>query len=178
MREDVVGMELFIDHKNYDADSEDKSTRVTSRAIIKRGETYLFVFNKYGEYHLPGGGVEPDEELTEALIREIEEETGYLIEKDSIQKWIHVIERRKGRITEIFNMESHYFFCDVKDEMGIRELDEFEIEEEYQTVWVTLEEAMKKNIELLKTDRGPLMVRDIKIMKLLLGQSDAPTSPS
>lgn len=166
-------MELFIDHKNYDANSEDESTRVTARGIIKRGDTYLFIFNKYGEYHLPGGGVESDEELIEALIREIEEETGYLIEKDSIQKWIHVVERRKGRITEIFNMESYYFFCDVKDEMGTRKLDEFEIEEEYQTVWVTLEEAIKRDEELLKTERGPLMVRDIKIIKLLLGQSDA-----
>lgn len=171
-------MELFIDHKNYDANSKDESTRVTARGIIKRGDTYLFIFNKYGEYHLPGGGVEPDEELTEALIREIEEETGYLIEKDSIQKWIHVAERRKGRITEIFNMESYYFFCDVKDEMGTRELDEFEIEEEYQTVWVTLEEAMNTDIGLLQTDRGPLMVRDIKLMKLLLGQSDAPYTSS
>lgn len=75
-------------------------------------------------------------------------------------------------------MESYYYFCDVKDEMGIRKLDEFEIEEEYQTVWVTLEEAMNTDIGLLQTDRGPLMVRDIKLMKFLLGQSGAPYTSS
>jgi len=162
-------MKLFIDYEDYDITSNEISTRITARGIIKRGETYLLIVNKYGEYQFPGGGVDEEEELFTTLIREVEEETGYLIEKDSIQKWGLAVERRKGMITEIFDMESHYFFCDVKDEMGTCRLEEYEKAAGYQPVWVTLEEAIEKDTKILEEKKLISIVRDLRVMEMLTG---------
>ena len=50
-------------------------------ALLKNHENQiLMVYNHEGHWSLPGGKVEPDETLIEATIREVKEETGYLVE--------------------------------------------------------------------------------------------------
>jgi 8-oxo-dGTP pyrophosphatase MutT (NUDIX family) len=88
--------------------------RVASRAIIADGDKYLLIYSKYGDYKFPGGGAEEGESLEDTLIREVLEETGYRIDRDSIKKYGKVLERRKGGYKSILEMESHYFFCNLK----------------------------------------------------------------
>ena len=55
-----------------------KFKRDSARAIIFIGDKLLMVRSKkYGEYKFPGGGIDLNETHTEALIREVMEETGY-----------------------------------------------------------------------------------------------------
>ena len=51
-------------------------------AIFDENRRILCVKHEYGAklWHLPGGGVEPGESVHDALIREIREETGYVVE--------------------------------------------------------------------------------------------------
>jgi 8-oxo-dGTP diphosphatase len=73
--------------------------------LIERGSV-LTIRCKYDEefYLLPGGGVEPGETLVECAIREMEEETGLLVEIERIvylNDWIANKERNE-RVINIF----------------------------------------------------------------------------
>lgn len=53
--------------------------RVAAYAVIERNGTLLLTHWRRGKYHgwtLPGGGIEPGEHPTDAVIREVKEETG------------------------------------------------------------------------------------------------------
>ena len=69
-------MELFIDAKNYKPDGS-VFHRTAARAILQKGNLYLFVSTKSGEYKFPGGGVEHGESLEEAVLREVREAVSY-----------------------------------------------------------------------------------------------------
>lgn len=163
-------MEITIDLKNYDS----KGTvfkRSAARGIISNGEHYLMIFSKYGDYKFPGGGIESDEVLEDALIREMKEETGYTIIKESIKSYGKVSEKRKGKYENILEMDSNYFLCQVESEVGERNLDEYEAEYDYQVVWITLNEAIEKNKQVIDLNICPWVIRDTKVMEYLLEES-------
>lgn len=61
----------------YDEDNVDRvppAKQVYAVAIKDNGKAIL-VYNKRGDWQLPGGTVEPGESITETLIRELQEET-------------------------------------------------------------------------------------------------------
>ena len=70
-----------------------------SIAVIERDSTYLLVQEAkpkaYGLWDFPGGHVEPDETVEAAAVREVYEETGYIV---TILKQILVSETHEGRI--------------------------------------------------------------------------------
>ena len=72
----------------------DANPRITARAILKNEEgLYALMYaEKYGLYSLPGGGVEETESVTEALKRELLEETGCTC--DEIEELGYVYENR------------------------------------------------------------------------------------
>ncbi len=162
-------MEILIDLKNYNNEST-VFKRTAARGIIKNADRYLLIFSKYGDYKFPGGGSEKGEALEDTLIREVKEETGYQVIKESIYGYSKVLERRKGEYEDIIEMDSHYFICEVYDEIGTRNLDQYEKEYDYQTIWLTLEEAIEKNRKFKDYDKCPWIIRDTKIMEILLNE--------
>ena len=55
------------------------NVRVACRAfIVKDGKILISYENKNCQLMLPGGGLENNESFEECLIREVEEETGYI----------------------------------------------------------------------------------------------------
>lgn len=163
-------MELRIDLHDYKEDGR-VGRRFTERGIIRKGELYLFIFDKLGHYSFPGGGKDEGEKPQETLIREMQEETGYDVVKDTIKHYLTVFERRRGRYDDILEMNSQFYCCQVSDKEGAKNLSAYEAEHEYKNRWVTLEEAYRVNKEVLDREDCSFIVRDTKVMEILLNEA-------
>lgn len=64
------------------------------RVVVLVGDEVVVCTNRDGVSHvLPGGGREPDESCADTACREIHEETGWLLDPDSIEPigWLHLV---------------------------------------------------------------------------------------
>lgn len=97
--------ELNIYGTNYQGEISKK--RIACRAIIIQDGKILISYEKNNNLlMLPGGGIEKKETLEECLIREIEEETGYLIK----------IQNKLITINEYYQDTlwiNHYYICEI-----------------------------------------------------------------
>lgn len=160
-------MNLTIDLENYTPGTS-LFKRRAARAIIKRDNKYLLIHSRYGDHKFPGGGIKNGEEIQDALVREVQEETGYIVIAESIKEYGQVLERRKGTYEDIMEMESYYLICDVESKAVCRNLDEYEKEYDYQIAWMTLDEAIEKNKQVKDLDKCPWVIRDTKVMEILV----------
>lgn len=160
-------MDIIIDLKNYESENS-VFKRTAARAMIKKEDKYLLIFSKYGDYKFPSGGMKKGEQIEETLLREVQEETGYHVIKDTIKSYGKVTERRKGEYDDVMEMDSYYFFCEVEAEAGKRNLDLYEEEYDYQVLWMTLSEAIEKNTKVTDLDICPWVIRDTKVMESLM----------
>ena len=158
---------LTIDLHDYiEGGSAYKRTAV--RGIIQKDKKYLLIYSKYGDHKFPGGGLKQGESLEETLLREVQEETGYIVKKESISEGILVKEKRKGDTDDLLEMDSYYFFCDVFETIGDRNLDDYEAEYDYKVSWMTLKEAIKNNESVKDYENIPWIKRETMVMKNLL----------
>ena len=155
--------EITLDLKDYIAE-ETIFKRKAVRGIIWNKDKYLIIHGKYGDYKFPGGGMNEGEGLTDTLLREVQEETGYKVIAGSIQDYILVHEKRKGNPEDLLEMDSWYFFCDVEDGIGERNLDDYEKEYDYQVVWLSLHDMIQKNEAVEHYEKIPWIVREIMVM--------------
>ena len=165
-------LEMTIDLKNYDRE-ETVFHRDAARAVICRGNAFLLIHSRHGDYKFPGGGVNPGENLVEAMIREVREETGYLVLPGTIRPLGKVCERRKGMDADVMEMDSHYFACEVEIRAGERQLDTYEAEYGYEVVWMPLAEAIERNRAGADEGKTPWIVRDSQVMDWLLERTKA-----
>lgn len=157
---------IVLDLKNY---KEDGSVfrRTAVRGIVEREGKFLIIHSKYGDYKFPGGGREAGETLEDTLIREVMEETGYLVDRESMKEYIKVLEKRKGEQNDILEMESIYFLCNVEVAAGERNLDKYEEEYDYQVEWLPLDEIIRRNELVQDYENIPWIVREILVMKTI-----------
>lgn len=139
----------FIDKKDYDEDNK-YNKRFASRGIlIKNNKILLTKSKKYGEYKIPGGGIEENETIIEALIREVHEETGYRVIKDKIKPFGYYREKRKDLKEEgIFDQTSYYFLCEFDCNVDNPTPTESELNSGYEPIWVNIDEAINTNKSL------------------------------
>ena len=111
-------------------------TRTACRAIVIRdGRLLLSCETVTGQWMLPGGGIEACEEERECCVREVAEETGFLI-------------RPTGCVLEIdeyykdFKWVNRYFFGEVSGETAIR-LTAHEKEVGLEPRWLPLERIIR-----------------------------------
>lgn len=159
--------EIEIDMAKYTS----KATifdRVSVRGIIRRDNKYLVIYSKYGDYNFPGGGMEKGESRMDTLKREVKEETGYNIIEESVVEAYITYEKRKGKTEDFLEMTSYYYFCDVEDVTGERELDDYEVEYEYKVKWMELEEIIARNDKITDYENIPWIVRENIVMKELV----------
>lgn len=164
MEKTVYAKELFVDLQDY-VEGGTVFKRTAVRGIVRKDGKYLVIYGKHGDYKFPGGGMEKGENLQDTLIREVKEETGYSVIPESIRECILVHEKRKGDTDDLMEMASWYFFCDVNDEKGTRNLDEYEKEYNYQTAWLTLEETIAENKAVTNYENIPWIVRETMVMR-------------
>ena len=94
---------------------------------------------KYGYMQLPGGGIEDGESIIEALHRETEEETGFLI--DSIEPIGFTLERREDtRNTHPWGRDISYVFKALPSKEVETHYMEDEKAEGFKPIWISLDD--------------------------------------
>lgn len=138
--------ELFtIDLKNYKENGTVGKRPSVRGIIIKDGKIAMMHSLKYDYYKLPGGGIEEGEELRDTLVREVKEESGLVVKKETIKEFGYVRRIEKGMFEDIFMQENYYYLCDVEDDVSSQELDDYEAEEGFTLEFVTPEYAINVN---------------------------------
>ncbi len=115
---------------------EQTKTRVACRGIvILEGKILLTYEVNTNQYFIPGGGLEDNESPEECCIRELAEETGYVVKPLTQYLTIH-------EYYEEWFFVSHYFICEVTGETA-RELTAREVEAGLEPRWVPFKEAIE-----------------------------------
>lgn len=149
-------------------DKSDKS-RFGVRIILKDGgEIYAIKSGKHGFYQLPGGGINSGESITDALRREVREETGFLI--DTIRPLGYTLEHRESIRNQRPQKHDISFVFEARavKNIGTNYMDD-EVEEGFKPVRIKVEDLV---IELSK-DEGKIQSyngcfsnrRDLEIAK-------------
>lgn len=132
----LINLENVLDEEvlNY-------KTREASRAVVfdNEGKVALLHATKFNYYKLPGGGIENSESPEIALKRECLEEIGCNVE---IIKDLGVILELRKKYS--LKNKSYCYIAKVIGEKGNPQLMPDEIEEGFQTVWLSIEEALDK----------------------------------
>ena len=110
-----------------------RKSRVACRACIRKdGKLLLSYETKTGQWMLPGGGLEEGETDAECCVREVEEETGSLVEASAC--FLEIDE-----YYEDVQWVNRYFLCSVIGE-GRRRLTQQEAAEGLEPRWLPFDE--------------------------------------
>jgi 8-oxo-dGTP pyrophosphatase MutT (NUDIX family) len=96
----------------------------------------------------------------QALRREIQEECGMRVahigsEIGAVIEYDTVVESDH----DVFKMMSHYYRCEVKDDFGTQNLDEYEQELGFKPSWIDIDQAIQLNKALLHSEKIPEWLR-------------------
>lgn len=152
-----------------DLGNKSDKSRFGVRIILKdSGEIYAIKSEKHGFYQLPGGGIDSGESITDALRREVREETGFLI--DAIRPLGYTIEHRESIRNQRPQKHDISFVFEARTvkNIGTNYMDD-EVEEGFKPVRIKVEDLV---IELSK-DEGKIQSyngcfsnrRDLEIAK-------------
>ncbi|KXK10002.1 MAG: NUDIX domain-containing protein [Candidatus Dojkabacteria bacterium] len=114
--------------------------RVSVRGIIlnKNGDMALMHVKNQGYYKLPGGGLESEESLIEAISREILEETGCKIDEVFILGYVHEVRSRVKLI-----QTSYCFTGVVSGEIKKTNFTKAEQTDGFELLWVSPAKALE-----------------------------------
>ena len=148
--------------------------RIAARAIVLKGENILLLYTRrYHDYSLPGGGVDPDEEIQAGLIRELQEETGANNIRN-ISPFGYYEEYRPGYndAHEFIHMLSYCFICTIDTELGESRLEEYEVKNGMEAKWVNIHEAIAHNKQTIASSpkAGLSVERETYLLELIVSE--------
>ncbi len=111
------------------------------RLLMQRSDGLICVVRseKYGYMQLPGGGIENSESITDALLREAREETGFLIK--TIRPIGYVVEKREDkRNKHDWDQAISFIFSALPGEEVGTDYTEDENAESFKPIWISLED--------------------------------------
>lgn len=157
--------------------TREQPNRIAVRAVIIQNNLLFLVHLKTtSEYKFPGGGVEDNEELLDALKRETLEESGaYITCVKECLGYIDQIYMDKYDPEAIFYMRSIYYLCDISNRFSQQNLSNYEITLDFSPVWVPIDEAIQFNQKRIEngtdyhwTERELFMFNYLKSMLMLV----------
>lgn len=164
---------LDLDSKNYSLNWNIKYREAARAIIIKNNKIAMVKSAKYGFYKFPGGGIWENESNEDAVAREVLEETGLSVKKNSIKEFGYTIENRKSDedFETIFSQKSFYYFLEIEDYLLEQRLTEEERELDFVLEWIDLKEVylINSKIEINKNNR--YIERETKVLELLMNDT-------
>jgi len=138
--------------------------RRAARAIVmnERGEIALMYAAEEDYHKLPGGGIEANEHVTDALVREMTEEVGADIEiLDGLGIVIEYRNKRK------FMQISYCYMCKIRGDLEEPAFTEDELKAGFELQWTTLSEAIARMEQEIPVHYGIEFMhrRDLAILR-------------
>jgi ADP-ribose pyrophosphatase YjhB (NUDIX family) len=141
---------LTIRDKDFRLDFPDPPVykeRGAARAVVFDNEKKIALLHvmKLRYHKLPGGGIEKGESMEDALRREVSEEIGCSI--GNVRE-LGIVEefRNKSSLHQL----SYCFLADLAGEKGVPHLEQGEIDDGFETVWLSIKDAIK----ILESEAG------------------------
>lgn len=155
-----------FDENNYSTTTK-VYEKYNIRGIVSIDGKLVMQRSKDGEYKIPGGGVEAEENHTEALARELREEVGLVLVEGSMKELGEITEIRRDIFDEDTKYICHslFYYCEVTEERVLITPTASEIKKGYQPVWETPEEIYETNMKLASE---PWIKRDTAFIKMWL----------
>lgn len=154
------------DSRNY-TDDMPVFEKYSVRGVIVRDGKIATQMGSAGDYKILGGGVEPGEDFSDALLREVQEESGLIIKKETIREVGEIREEREDLFQKgtKYVCHSFFYFCEAKEELGELHMTESEIAKGYHLVWATPEEIIDGNQSFL---HQPWICRDTEFIRMMV----------
>ena len=146
-------------------------THNAARAIVLKGEQILLVFTqRFEDYSLPGGGIDPQETQIDGLIRELKEETGAQNIRDI---------KEYGRYDEIrpwnkqgyplIKMISFCYTCSIDEQLLAPTLEDYEISNGMRPCWINIHTAIAHNQKIIEhsNKQGLSIIRETYLLELI-----------
>jgi 8-oxo-dGTP pyrophosphatase MutT (NUDIX family) len=160
---------LRVDLHNYN-ENWPVHRRTAAKAVFFVDSKLAMQQTKIGDVKFIGGGLESGESLTDCLIREVKEESGYDVIPESIREIGLVTERRKDKFQDsIYEMTIYMFSCEVDTETRCdMSLTPTELDWGMSCVLITPEQAIATNEAVLaNSEYKDWAYRDLSLLKLL-----------
>ncbi len=158
-----------MDMKDYEIGGTVFSRPSARGIIMKDGKVAMVHSKKYHYYKFPGGGIETGECMEDALIREVLEETGLCVIRNSIQEYGQVHRIQKGVKEDIFIQDNYYFLCCVKEDLEQQDLDKYEADEGFALEFLEPQLAIDVNRKTILDDFSQVMLeREALVLELLI----------
>ena len=143
---------LFVMDEGDYTDAMPVVEKTTVRALIRKGNLFAMQKSSFGEYKIPGGAPDPGESHEEALIREVREETGLFVKKDSIREIGMTLEMREDALKKgvKFVRRTYFYSCAVEDKIGETSMTRSEIELGFSLVFADADEIIAGNRRALR----------------------------
>ena len=150
-------------------DNQTMFTRLATRSIAVHGQSILLLYTeRYDDYSLPGGGLEPNEDKVEGMIRELKEETGAK-SITNIKPFGAYEEYRPWYKTDfdIQHMISYCYTCDIDKELGTTKLEAYETNNGMKASWINIHDAIQYNEGTMATSdkKGMSIIRETFLLK-------------
>lgn len=161
--------QLFVIDLNDYSDNMPVYEKHCVRAIIIRDGKYVMQLSSGGEYKLPGGGIEKGETHLDALEREVMEETGFKIKRDTAVPIGEVTEVRRDRHSGDMKYvcHSYYYTCETEAAAMETDLSPHEQMQGYKPVTASAREIINVNRQL---NLEKWQLRDTMVIEMLAGQ--------